>query len=271
MDSLAPAVQVLRFIVPLVYALTAAGYLSAFIRDTKSIYRRIQPALVLGITLHALLLVLFGVSEGRFPFATVFEGLFFCSLGVSVLYFSMERGLHEPSFGAFLWPVNFILSATSALLLDKGHALPRAMMTPYYVFHVAFFFMAYACFFFSFTVSVMYLLQHRQIRGHRLGPIFQRLPSLSAMDRAIMRCDALGLGLFLLGFVMGYVWLELVLGPTATRMGVKIGFAGLMGVVYLAEHILRIGKGWQGARTSMMSIAGFVTVVMTLLAGRHGF
>jgi ABC-type uncharacterized transport system permease subunit len=116
----------------------------------------------------------------------------------------------------------------------------------------------------------MYLLQHRQIKSHRLGGLFKRLPSLSDMDNSVMRVDALGLGLFILGTATGFLWMEIVVG-IPTHISLKIGLASLVLIAYLGEHLLRIGRGWTGQRACVMSVAGFVFVLVTLLAGRHGF
>jgi ABC-type uncharacterized transport system permease subunit len=130
--------------------------------------------------------------------------------------------------------------------------------------------MAYACFFFSFNISVMYLLQHHQIKNRHLGAIFQRLPSLDSMDTTVTRTDALGLGFFCIGLVSGYLWMDSI-AVSGNTMNIKIGFSILVFIAYLAEHLLRIGKGWKGKRACVISIAGFILVLCTLLIGRHGY
>jgi hypothetical protein len=42
-------------------------------------------------------------------------------------------------------------------------------------------------------------------------------------------------------------------------------------VIYLCEHLLRMGKGWKGQRACLISVTGFFCVVCTLIVGRHGY
>jgi ABC-type transport system involved in cytochrome c biogenesis permease subunit len=260
--------NLLRVLVPSLYAAGACGYLAAFARN-KPLYSWVRPTLLWGIAAHVGLFAALYAVRGHFPASTVFEGLVFSSLAVSMFHFGMERAHGEAAFGAFLWPVNLALTCVAVLFLDRGEPLPRALVSPYFVYHVTAFFVAYACFLFSFAVSVMYLLQYRAIATRTLGPLYHRMPSLDVMDRSIMRADAIGLGLMLMGLALGYVWLELSASSTTVTM--KAGFAILTSIAYFSEHILRNGQGWTGRRTCYISMVGFVLVILTLLVGRHGY
>jgi ABC-type transport system involved in cytochrome c biogenesis permease subunit len=90
------------------------------------------------------------------------------------------------------------------------------------------------------------------------------------MDESVMRVDALGLGLLILGIATGFLWMEIVVGVPA-RISLKIGLSSLVVIAYLTEHLLRIGKGWNGQRACLISVIGFAFVLVTLLAGRHGY
>lgn len=260
----------LRLAVPVLYAVGALGYMLAFARNTDRLYNWVRPALVFGVLSHLLLFCALFLDRGHFPASTVFEGMVFSSLALSVFYFGMERAYREISYGAFLWPVNLLVAAGAVGMLGRGDALPRAMVSPYFVYHVTFFFLAYACFVFSFVVSIMYLLQYRAIASRRLGSFFHRLPALDVLDHSIMRADAIGLGLLLMGLALGYVWLEFAPGA-GVKVPAKAAFAILTAGVYFSEHVLRNGKGWSGRRACYLSMLGFAMVLLTLVVGRHGY
>ena len=260
----------LRILVPAIYYLVAVCYVIEFIKMRPSHFTWTKPALITGILLHVLLFTLLYVWHGRLPYDTVFNGLLFVSLIVSVLYLGLEQFIGDIRYGAFLFPVNCILSMVAVFNLNITAKLPPALHSIYFIAHASLLFSAYACFLLSFAVSVMYLLQYRQIKNHHLGGLFKRLPALADMDAAVMRLDALGLGLLILGLATGFLWMEMAMG-VPVRVMVKIGMSILIALAYLAEHLLRIGKGWNGQRACLISIAGFICVVLTILVGRHGY
>lgn len=266
-----PAIAgVLRIIVPALYGAAAAWSIYEFARNRSKHLAWTIPLLASGIVLHTLLIVHIFVNEGHVPFDTIFRGMLFVALIISLFYIGIERFLGQIRYGAFILPVNFGFTAFASAFINSGVPLPQSLHSAYFMVHTMLLFLAYACFILSFVISLMYLLQYREIKQHRMSGLFKRLPSLDEMDQSIMRLDGLGLGLLVFGTATGFLWLEMVLG-VPMRLNVKIALAGLTAMVYLSEHLMRIGKGWNGQRAALISIAGFAAVIITMLAGRHGY
>jgi HemX protein len=260
----------LRILVPALYLIVAIGYVIEFVKNRSAHFFWTKPLLITGILLHILFFAWLFFLHNSLPYDTIFKGLLAISLIVSLLYLGMEQFIGDMRYGAFLFPVNFIIAAAAMFYLDRGVPLPRALHSGYFFAHTSLLFLAYACFLLSFVISVMYLFQHRQIKKRHLGRLFERLPSLADMDQAIMRVDALGLGLLVVGLAAGFLWMEMIIG-VPSHISLKIGLSCLILLVYLSEHLLRIGKGWNGQRACWISIAGFCFVIITLIAGRHGY
>ena len=261
----------LRLLVPCAYLFVSAGYIRSFVQNRGALPAWVRPVFIAGIAGHTLLLAFLFLVHGFFPFGTVVRGLFFCSWVLALLFLTMENLVHEVSYGAFFLPIHSVISALTSIFINSGIPLPGPMMSYYFVIHVSVLFTAYACFCFSFIVSVMYLLQHREIKRRRLGVFFTRLPSLESMDHSIKILDALGLSLTVLGVITGFLWLDAFNMTVSANIPVKAGFIMLTLIFYLSEHLLRIGKGWQGQRACLLSIAGFLFVLCTLIMGRHGY
>jgi HemX protein len=263
--------NILRFAVPALYAAVSLGYGVAFLRNQPAPFRWSKRLFIAGVVLHTLLVCCLALQQKTFPFETVYKGMFLGSWVMAILLLAGLRTLKETAFGAFLFPAIFALTSVAVIFLNQGIPLPRLMRSYYFVTHVSLLFTAYACFFLSFVISIMYLLQHHAIRSHSLGHfLYQRLPSLETMDHAVMQADALGLFLLFMGIIMGLLWLHVSAAPASVIM-LKIGFTILTAIVYLSEHVLRIGKGWEGQRASALSILGFALVIGTLMVGRHGY
>lgn len=263
-------VLLLRIFVPTAYGFAAAGAVYEFARNRSKHLVWTIPMLATAIALHGILFAALFVREGQLPFDTIFRGMLFVALIISLFYMGIERYLGQIRYGAFILPVNFGFTAFASALIDNGIPLPQSLHSAYFMVHTTLLFLAYACFILSFVISLMYLLQYREIKQRRLSGLFKRLPSLDEMDQSIMRLDGLGLGLLVFGTATGFLWLEMVLGEPM-RLTAKIALSALTAMIYLFEHFMRIGKGWNGQRAALISMAGFAAVIITMLAGRHGY
>jgi HemX protein len=270
MADLQLVAQALRIIVPLIYGVVAAGYVAEFYKNRDRHFSWTNYFFIAGIFLHFLLLIVLFLEQNRLPYDTAFRGLLFIAFMASLLFFGMDHFLGEIRYGAFLFPLIFIITGISTAFLNRGLPLPKQLHSFYFVIHATLLFLSYSCFLLSFVISIMYLLQHRQLKSHHLGGLFKRLPSLADMDESVMRVDTLGLGLFILGIATGFLWMEMVIG-IPTKISFKIGLASLVLITYLTEHLMRIGKGWNGQRACWISVLGFLFVLVTLLVGRHGY
>lgn len=270
MNGYEQIVTALRMVLPILYAGVAFGYAWTFVKNRESVPRLFNITLITGVALHGVLLGLIGLHHARIPFATVPEALLTISLLFSLLYLALQGFLDEHRYGALALPVNFFVISAGSALLGRGSALPPAFVSKYFLAHALTTFSAYACFFLSFVLSIMYLIQHRQIKDRQLGPLFQRLPALSIMDDSVMRIDAVGAGLLLLGIIAGAFWISSMPGDYEMPV-MKIVFAVLTLTVYCIELVLRIWGGQRGVVPCLTSILGFLFVLFTLAVGSHGY
>ncbi len=270
MSGYEQTVAVLRILLPVLYAGVAFGYASSFVKNRESVPRIANVALITALVLHAVLLGLMGLHYGRIPFATIPEALLTISFLFSILYVGLQAILSEHRYGALALALNFLVITAGSASLGRGSALPATFISKYFVAHALTTFSAYACFFLSFVLSIMYITQHRQIKDRRLGSLFQRLPALSIMDDSVMKIDAVGTGLLLFGIVAGAFWMTSMPGDYEIPV-TKIVFAVLTLTVYGTELVLRTWRGKRGFTPCLMSIVGFVFVLLTLAVGSHGY
>ena len=262
--------HILRFGVPLIYLMVSLGYVFASVKKRPAVAPWIGPALLIGLVAHALVLVLIPLEHSRLPFATPFEGLAFSGWIFVVFAAGLVFSQKEENFGAFLFPVGFVVSAAALALVNQQDRLPALLGSQPFMAHTWVLFASYGCFLISAVTSVMYLTLHHQIRARSFGLFSDRLPSLEVMDTVVAHVDAVGTALLLIGIVMGFLWLNspMVKPPT---LHLKIAGSMLAAVTYTCEHIFRMGKGWKGQRASIVSIIGFALLMLTFMAGLHGY
>ena len=270
MDNPVFATRILSLALPLLYALVSVGYGAMFLRKPSRLSPWVRLGLVSAVSAHVGLLALTGLRHQRFPFASVSEAVLFWGLAVSLLCVALQWLQKEYAFGVFVFPANIVITGVAAAFLGRDSTLPTAFVSHWFVLHVLLSLCAYACFFVSFILSVMHLLQYYRIRRKRIGPLVHGLPSLAMMEDTIMRADGLGALLLLMGTVVGFLWLEFLSG-LAQYPHAKINLSVVTIAVYGSGVLLRVLRGWRGWGPSLLSIAGFILVLLTLSVGSHGY
>ncbi|MEO8431624.1 MAG: cytochrome c biogenesis protein CcsA [Acidobacteriota bacterium] len=197
--------------------------------------------------------------------------LFGWMLGIS--YVALLYRHRERAIGPFLIPFVLLFSA-AGLLLPAGGAPPAAETRgPLFALHVTFGILGYAAFTLSFVLSILYLVQDRQIRRGRTGLLFSRLPSLEVIGR--MNRTTVSIGLLILGasVLFGLMWASRF---WATLSDPKIVWAvatlALYGFLLWMER-----RGWKGPRVAILSIVGYglvlfsYTIVNIYFSRAHAF
>ena len=90
------------------------------------------------------------------------------------------------------------------LLLPQPGVVARSdTRGPLFALHVTFAILAYAAFTFSFVLSVLYLIQKRQLRRVHTGLLFARLPALDVIGRMNRTSVTIGLSVLGVSVVLG--------------------------------------------------------------------
>src|SRR5215831_8219637 len=115
---------------------------------------------------------------GSVPYRTLggSVSLFGWMLGIAYLVLLVRH--RERAMGAFLIPM-IVVATLAGLLLPEASAAAspasaaaRGTHGSVFALHVTLAILAYAAFTFSFVLSILYLIQDRQIRRHRTGLLF---------------------------------------------------------------------------------------------------
>lgn len=197
--------------------------------------------------------------------------LFGWMLGVSYLALLFRH--RERAIGPFLIPFVILFSATGLLLPAHAAAPDAEMRGSLFALHVTFGILAYAAFTFSFVLSVLYLVQNRQIRRGRTGVLFARLPPLEVIGRMNRTSVTIGLAVLGASVVFGLLWANRV---WASMGDPKIEWA--LATIALYGFLLWMERrGWKGPRVAILSIVGYglvlfsYTIVNMYLSRSHGF
>lgn len=197
--------------------------------------------------------------------------LFGWMLGISYLILLFRH--RERAIGPFLIPFVIVFTLAGLLIPEQGVPATPETQGVLFALHVTFAMLGYAAFTTSFVLSVLYLIQNRQIRRGQTGLLFARLPALEVIGGMNRTSVTIGLAALSASVLFGLIWANRV---WTTLRDPKILFAlltlALYGFLLWMER-----RGWKGPRVAVLSIVGFAlvlfsyTVVNMFLSRTHAF
>ena len=157
-----------------------------------------------GFLFQTAFLLIRGNQVGRCPITNLFEVFAFLSWSIALSYMLVGPAYRLSLMGAFTAPLISIIQLTALLTpIDVPHQM-RAPANSWLEFHASISMIAYGAFALAFVAGLMFLVQERQLKTHKIGSIFHHLPPLSDLYAAIRRLLWLGFGLYTAGLVSGF-------------------------------------------------------------------
>ncbi len=202
------------------------------------------------------------ISTGQPPFKTMFQSLVFLVWNISIVYFFLEKSERLYFLGGFAAIFNALTLFFAGVYADVVQvSLPPALRSFWFIPHVVFYFAGYAFLFIGFLMSILYLLfPERKYLGkdHWSGQLWKDYDEFSY--RAIL----FGYTFLTFGLVVGAVWAKVAWG-NFWSWDPKENWALITWFVYLAYLHLRYVRGWKGKKAAVLSIIGFVVIIITYI------
>ena len=216
-------------------------------------------AIALGFILQSAFLYVRGHAIGRCPITNLFEVFIFLAWSIALVYLAVGPAYRLSLMGAFTAPLVLLIQAFALLApVDTPHSV-RLAVNPWLEFHASISMMAYGAFALSCVAGVMYLVQERQLKTHKLHSIFYHLPPLTNLSAAITRLVWFGFALYTAGLAAGFFT-----GQPLPWMKMIAAFAVWVfyGVILQGRHLGRFGP----KRIATLCIVAFSAAVSVLWA-----
>jgi HemX protein len=200
-----------------------------------------------------------GQAVGRCPVTNLFEVLNFISWSIVLLYFFIGGTYRLSLLGTFTAPMVFLIQIGALLLPDANRPAvfkKSAGMLP--ELHAAVSLVAYGAFAMACVAGVMYLVQERLLKKHRLNSIYQNLPPIADLAVAMQRVIFAGVVLLGVGLVVGY------LAGTPKDHLMVIWWAIGVWLTYTGVLVARWTHRVSPRRIAWMSVAAFSSALSTV-------
>ena len=213
----------------------------------------------LGFVLQTAFLHLRGQVAGRCPITNLFEVLVFLSWAVVLLYFVVGGTYRLSLLGAFTAPLVFILQTVAHFLPSASTPVvfrKSAGMWP--ELHGALALMAYGAFALSCVAGVMYLVQERLLKRHRLNSFFHSLPPIAELSVALQRVMLAGFALLTVALVAG------LLAGSPMFYKATMFVSAFVWAPYGVLLLLRWQRPFSPRRFAWLAVGAFVLALGTL-------
>jgi len=234
----------------------------AFMKENVAKWGKIL--LVSGAAVHLSGFVLRYFEAGYTPITNLFESLSFFALTTVVIFLLVEARYKMKVLGAFISPIAFIFILFSAFVPSEVQTIPPALQSYWLPIHVMLLFVGDAIFAVAFGAGIIYLIQEKQVKRKKLGPLMKRLPPLGTLDEINYRCLTFGFPLLTMGIITGSIWAEYAWG-SYWSWDPKEVWSLITWLLYAALLHGRLTIGWRGRKAAILAIIGFCAVLFTFL------
>ena len=250
------------YIMALTYLLVCGAYVIVYLKEDGKL-RRPARMFAAAATLAGLgYLVVLSRSIGHHPITTVFEAAATLAFMVSAVFIYMDIRIGARSVGIFIYFFVFLLQAVSSVFIKTTFSIYPMMGGAVLPAHIYTALMGYSAFTIGFLYSVMYVLLHREIRSGGFGRLFRRFPSLEEIDELNFRAVLAGLGFLFVSIVLGFVWYNIQF-DALPFFDAKVMFTLFAWMLYAIVAVFRTIYGWHGRRIAVLSICGFLIVMVS--------
>jgi ABC-type uncharacterized transport system permease subunit len=243
----------------LVYGLSLAFYLR-FLYTGKDIAGRLGTALLaIGLVTHYFALLERSRGLHTVPYHDLSGSMSLFGWLLALTYLGLELYHRQRTVGAFVLPFVLIFFFAGQIA-TVDHLAPTPAHGVAFALHVTLSIMAYAAFALSCVLSVMFLLEDRHLRKHKLDEVMWRMPPLELLERMSQSSVLVGLVAIVIGTILGFVWVDRLTGEVWDP---KYLITLIVLALYAAYFRLSRTTAWRGARASRLCVFNFFLVVFS--------
>lgn len=217
--------------------------------------------LVGGLVLHYLALLDRSRLIHAVPYDDLFGSLSLFAWLIAATYLCLEAIHRRQAVGPFVLPIVIVVFLLAHGPEAKPIAAPPAQ-GPLFAFHVTLNILAYSAFAISFVLSVIFLIQNRRLRAHKLGIVGWRFPALDVLERMTRSSVLIGCGSLAIGMTAGFILAHRQKGLYWDG-DPKVIVTILILAVYVGYMLVARTAAGRGARASVLCIVNFIFVIFS--------
>ncbi|MCJ7630034.1 MAG: cytochrome c biogenesis protein, partial [Longimicrobiales bacterium] len=264
------ALQLLNVLLPLGYLLAALAYLVVFLESPEwaKMWATRLTASVVGAHVAYLLLATF--TYQHVPVANAWEGFTFIAFAMAVVYLALEWRWEDKATGVFLMVPVLFFQVLSSAFVTHTREVDEILRSPLFAVHVTAALLGYVALSVAAVYGAMYALLYRELKKHRVGLIFRRLPNLETLSRLNIGAVFFGWIGLTLAILLGSLWAGELTSRgwlegsfyTDPKFLLTVALWALYGLTLGGRYLFR----WPNRQLAYLSIAAFLLLLSSSLA-----
>lgn len=254
----------LNVLLPLFYGAALALYGVHFFSEKSTHSRPASRTLLAGIIVHLVLLITAGIYYRAFPISTSFASLSLLALNVALIYYWVERIVKEGRTGLFFLGIVFSFQLISSMFITFGGVTNDLLSNPMFGVHTTLTILGISGLASSALFALMYLMLSKEIKQHRFGLIYARLPALETLESMSRYATGAGIITLGIGILLGHLWAFKVMGvffESDLKIIATDAAWGLYAIGWLIVKIKHLG----GYRMSLVAFSGFILFFLSII------
>lgn len=242
----------------------ASAVVQALLALKSGVWKQARARIALmaaGFVLQTGFIYLRGQEVRQCPMKSLADILVFIAWSIVLLYFLVGSGFRLSLLGVFTAPLVTVMQVLALVAGFEPYA-PKGKINALVELHAAVALIAYAAFALACITGVMYLVQERMLKQHRIGGLFYQLPPIQGLALAIQRLVTLGLALLSVALGISFALDTPVSNP-------KLIFSWVVWGLYAAIAFLMWRHVSSPRRMAWLAVAGFVLPFISLWIVTH--
>ncbi len=220
--------------------------------------------LLLAFGLHTTAMTMRGFSLNHCPVTNLYEATTFAMWTIVAAYLVVGLWSRLRFLGAFASPGLFAIGVFAFMpSLDTPHGARPEVPVVWTSLHAALLALSYGAFGLSSVAAVMYLMQERNLKLHKIQAVFSLMPPIQRLEAAAGRLLLSGFILLTLGLALGAYDLAYLQNRHAYRDDLKIVWSVVVWLLYLGLVVMRWKFAQGGRRFALGAIGSFLFVLLT--------
>ncbi|MBU2444898.1 MAG: cytochrome c biogenesis protein [Bacteroidetes bacterium] len=266
----------LNILLPFFYVSVFILYSLNFWKPKKSFSSAKRILLFFTILVHFLYLLARTIEFDHVPITNIFEIFTLLAFAITLSYYILELITEVRNTGMFILFIPMVFQIVSTLNIVDLLTVQEILRSPYLGIHVFTALTGYAGITFSAIYGGLYLMLYKQIKLHRFGLLYQRLPNLELLESLNYTSALIGFIMLTIAISIGLIWMPQAF-TSASYFDPKLIVTIFIWILYAIGIITKIYAKWRGKRIIYLSLVGFViaifsmTILNLLFTGFHRF
>jgi cytochrome c-type biogenesis protein CcsB len=232
--------------------------------------------LLLGMTTHALDLIVIGLRYGHFPATSLSEALTLVSWVTVFFFVLIARRDSMEAVALIVLPIAIASLTFHEIVGPPSPATQPVIRGEWVYIHIPLMVLSVAALALTFILAILYVIQERQLKSKQPAFFYHRLPSLESLEDLASKSLWAGFFLLTLGIVTGMILSRSVQGVYFSWDYKEI-WSVITWVLYAVLIQGRLLAAWRGRKAAYLAILGFALMLFSfagvslIFKGYHAF